>query len=169
MEEDTKIPNAATVTINKEDHTLAGMLRSCVFRLLATRYALLTHTSLAIHRQLLQLPNVLFAGYKVPHPLEPRFIIKIQTTSESTPIQAVQEACKALIITLSKMRDAFQKEFDTAKTMGASMGLENTAGAGQQEGYGGAAGNAAQGAMDEGLGGEAYEEGFQPGGFSEFI
>jgi len=28
VEEDTKIPNAATVTINKEDHTLAGMLRS---------------------------------------------------------------------------------------------------------------------------------------------
>lgn len=30
MEEDTKIPNAATVTINKEDHTLANMLRACV-------------------------------------------------------------------------------------------------------------------------------------------
>lgn len=28
--EDTKIPNAATITINKEDHTLANMLRSCV-------------------------------------------------------------------------------------------------------------------------------------------
>lgn len=28
--EDTKIPNAATLTINKEDHTLANMLRSCV-------------------------------------------------------------------------------------------------------------------------------------------
>jgi len=28
VEEDTKIPNAATITINKEDHTLANMLRS---------------------------------------------------------------------------------------------------------------------------------------------
>jgi len=147
VEEDTKIPNAATVTINKEDHTLAGMLRS----------------------QLLQLPHVLFAGYKVPHPLEPRFIIKIQTTSESTPIQAVQEACKALIVTLSNLREAFQKEFDTAKTMGASMGLENNAGQGEAYGAGAGAGQGAGNAMDEGLGGEAYEEGYQPGGFSEFI
>lgn len=30
VEEDTKIPNACTVTINKEDHTLANMLRGCV-------------------------------------------------------------------------------------------------------------------------------------------
>ena len=30
VEEDTKIANAATITINKEDHTLANMLRSCV-------------------------------------------------------------------------------------------------------------------------------------------
>lgn len=30
FDEDTKIPNAATLTINKEDHTLANMLRSCV-------------------------------------------------------------------------------------------------------------------------------------------
>lgn len=28
FDEDTKIPNAATLTINKEDHTLANMLRS---------------------------------------------------------------------------------------------------------------------------------------------
>lgn len=29
VEEDTKIPNACTVRINKEDHTLANMLRAC--------------------------------------------------------------------------------------------------------------------------------------------
>lgn len=28
VEEDTKIPNAANITINKEDHTLANMLRA---------------------------------------------------------------------------------------------------------------------------------------------
>lgn len=28
VDEDTKIPNAATITINKEDHTLANMLRA---------------------------------------------------------------------------------------------------------------------------------------------
>lgn len=128
----------------------------------------------ASHSQLLQLPDVLFAGYKVPHPLEPRFLLKIQTTSSSTPIQAVQEACKALIVTLSRMRDAFQREFDTAKTMGTSMGIDAAAAdaqtqQGQMQSLGAGMGNA----MDEGLGAGAadgaYEEGYQPGGFSEFI
>jgi DNA-directed RNA polymerase II subunit RPB11 len=62
--EDTKIPNAATFTINKEDHTLASMLRS----------------------QLLLNESVIFAGYKVPHPLEPKFILKIQTDGSETPV-----------------------------------------------------------------------------------
>jgi hypothetical protein len=53
--------------------------------------------------------------------------------------------------------------------MGASMGLENNAGQGEAYGAGAGAGQGAGNAMDEGLGGEAYEEGYQPGGFSEFI
>jgi len=47
-EQDTKVPNAAIFTINKEDHTIGNMVR----------------------QQLLKDPNVLFAGYKNPHPLE---------------------------------------------------------------------------------------------------
>lgn len=146
VEEDTKIPNAATLTINKEDHTLAGMLRS----------------------QLLMLPSVLFAGYKVPHPLEPRFIIKIQTTADSTPVLAVQEACKALIVTLSKLRNQVISELETARTIGASTGL----GVDDATTAGGAGG---QNALDEGLGGgaggvnEGYDEGMGGGGFGEFI
>lgn len=145
VEEDTKIPNAATIIINKEDHTLAGMLRS----------------------QLLQMEHVLFAGYKVPHPLEPRFLIKIQTDSESTPIQAVQEACRDLIQLLAKIRDELQKEFDTAKSMGTIAGpsavdVQNAFGQGN-------------GIMEEGLPGFAGglngygAENTQASGFSEFI
>ncbi|KAI7959200.1 hypothetical protein MJO28_002991 [Puccinia striiformis f. sp. tritici] len=96
IDEDTKIPNACTVTVNKEDHTLANMLRS----------------------QLLQSPYVIFAGYKIPHPLEPRFIIKVQTDGTHTPIQAIQEAVKSLILTLDKMRSLLQNEFRLAKTVG---------------------------------------------------
>ena len=43
MEKDTKVPNAAIFTINKEDHTLGNLLK----------------------HQLLKDPNVLFAGYRV--------------------------------------------------------------------------------------------------------
>lgn len=105
IDEDTKIPNACTITVNKEDHTLANMLRS----------------------QLLQLSYVIFAGYKVPHPLEPRFIIKVQTDGTHTPIQAIQEAVKSLILTLDKMRVALQNEFRLAKTIGVGeMMMGNT-------------------------------------------
>jgi len=31
------------------------------------------------HRQLLRDPQVLFAGYKVPHPLEHKFVLRVQT------------------------------------------------------------------------------------------
>lgn len=30
IQEDTKIPNAATIKVLKQDHTLANMLRACV-------------------------------------------------------------------------------------------------------------------------------------------
>ena len=63
MAMDTKVPNAATFTIQKEDHTLANVLRNSV---LANK-------------------NVIFCGYKVPHPLEPLFLLKIQTNGEISP------------------------------------------------------------------------------------
>ena len=62
-EQDTKVPNASIFTINKEDHTLGNLIRC----------------------QLLKDPNVLFAGYKNPHPLENKVVLRIQTTSDYTP------------------------------------------------------------------------------------
>jgi DNA-directed RNA polymerase II subunit RPB11 len=73
--EDTKIPNAATIKIVKQDHTLANMLRA----------------------QLLATPQVLFAGYKVPHPLQPYFLIKVQTDGSVTPTAVLETACTKLI------------------------------------------------------------------------
>lgn len=36
LEPDTKIPNAATLTLEKEDHTLGNMLRAYIPKLLVT-------------------------------------------------------------------------------------------------------------------------------------
>ncbi|XP_021739778.1 DNA-directed RNA polymerases II, IV and V subunit 11-like isoform X4 [Chenopodium quinoa] len=47
-ERDTKIINAASFTIEREDHTIGNILR------------------MQLHRD----PNVLFAGCKLPHPLQ---------------------------------------------------------------------------------------------------
>ncbi|KAI0312164.1 DNA-directed RNA polymerase [Amylostereum chailletii] len=87
--EDTKIPNAATVKILKQDHTLANMIRA----------------------QLLSMPQVLFAGYKVPHPLHPYFLVKIQTDGTITPVAVLEQACTKLIGTLSSLETKFKREF----------------------------------------------------------
>ncbi|KAF1765794.1 hypothetical protein GCK72_005747 [Caenorhabditis remanei] len=79
IEKDTKVPNAAIFTINKEDHTLGNMLKV----------------------QLLKDPEVLFAGYKNPHPLEHKILLRIQTTSQTTPADALTTAITDLVGELS--------------------------------------------------------------------
>jgi len=55
--------------------------------------------------------NVLFAGYKVPHPLHPYFLIKLQTDGSETPIKVLGQACTKLIGDLSSLEQKFQREF----------------------------------------------------------
>ena len=84
VEKDTKVPNAVVFTISKEDHTLANMLRS----------------------QLLKDPQVIFAGYKIPHPLENKVILRVQTAGHDySPIQAMENAIKDLIFEMDMLED----------------------------------------------------------------
>ncbi|XP_021739777.1 DNA-directed RNA polymerases II, IV and V subunit 11-like isoform X3 [Chenopodium quinoa] len=53
-ERDTKIINAASFTIEREDHTIGNILR------------------MQLHRD----PNVLFAGCKLPHPLQYKILVR---------------------------------------------------------------------------------------------
>jgi len=111
--EDTKIPNAATIKIVKQDHTLGNMLRA----------------------QLLTMPQVLFAGYKVPHPLHPYFIIKVQTDGTATPQEVLEQACTKLIGTISTLETKFKREFsykdvEGATTGGAAQGVDDPYGTG---------------------------------------
>ncbi|KAG9100090.1 DNA-directed RNA polymerase II core subunit [Ceratobasidium sp. 370] len=100
--EDTKIPNAATVKIVKQDHTLANMIRSVRAP---------THRA-RTNSQLLANEAVIFAGYKVPHPLEPYFIIKIQTNGAFTPSQVLLDACASLIRMITDIKTQFTTKFD---------------------------------------------------------
>ncbi|KAJ3414691.1 DNA-directed RNA polymerase II subunit RPB11-a [Chytridiales sp. JEL 0842] len=88
MLKDSKIPNAATFTVLKEDHTLGNILRM----------------------QLLKNPKVLFAGYKVPHPLEHTFVLKIQTTPDTTPMDVLQSEIMNLINEISAIKLKFENE-----------------------------------------------------------
>ncbi|XP_039292368.1 DNA-directed RNA polymerase II subunit RPB11 isoform X2 [Nilaparvata lugens] len=90
---DTKVPNAAIFTINKEDHTLGNMIRN----------------------QLLKDPNVLFAGYKLPHPLEHKFVLRIQTTAEHSPHDALMNAITDLVAELSLFEERFKEAIKEKK------------------------------------------------------
>ena len=56
---DTKVSNAGTFIVQKEDHTLGNTVR------------------MQLHRD----PNVVFAGYQVPHPSDNRIVIKVRDYS----------------------------------------------------------------------------------------
>ena len=53
-------------------------------------------------------PNVLFAGYKQPHPLEHKFILRIQTTTAYSPQDAMMNAITDLISELSLLEERFR-------------------------------------------------------------
>ena len=81
---DTKVPNAVTMVVEREDHTLGNILRM----------------------QLLEDREVLFSGYRVQHPLEPAIQVKVQTKSDNPgPVQAVDHA----LSTLSSRREILSR------------------------------------------------------------
>lgn len=137
--EDTKIPNAATIKIVKQDHTLGNMLRAFVVRCLVLSPA--TNTSRSFS-QLLAMPQVVFAGYKVPHPLHPYFQIKLQTDGTMTPQEVLEQACNKLIGTLATLETKFKREFSykDVETGGNAVGGANTGGQPGEDPYGTGAG-----------------------------
>mmetsp|Transcript_83628 Transcript_83628/g.125422 ORF Transcript_83628/g.125422 Transcript_83628/m.125422 type:complete len:112 (-) Transcript_83628:68-403(-) len=86
--QDRKIKNCAFFKIEREDHTLGNI----------------------IHSQLLKDENVLFCGYKRPHPLEHFIIVKIITTGKVLPIKVFDSALKDLYIEFSYLEDIFKEK-----------------------------------------------------------
>lgn len=73
---DTKVTNAGTFRLNKEDHTVGNLFRMQLLR---------DHS------------NVRFAGYIHPHPLVNYLDLKIQTTSSKVaPVEALSSAIEDL-------------------------------------------------------------------------
>ena len=87
MIKDTKVANAMTLVIEREDHTLGNMVRM----------------------QLLEDEDVTFSGYRVSHPLEPAIQLKVQTRNEHvTPVTAVQATLTALTGELDTLEERFK-------------------------------------------------------------
>jgi len=87
---DTKATNAGAFTVRKEDHTLGNVVRM----------------------QLLQDPHVVFAGYKVPHPLLNELVVKVRTDGTRTPQEVVVAACNHLLVSSLRIRNAFEDALD---------------------------------------------------------
>ena len=139
---DTKVPNAMTMVVEREDHTLGNILRMwvahhhctisprhfatatacrhCMSAHMSPRntpqhhitpqlYARLTSAAACRGRQLLEDKEVLFSGYRVPHPLEPAIQVKVQTRSDNPgPVQAVHTAIDNLKSELDEFTQRFQ-------------------------------------------------------------
>lgn len=50
-------------------------------------------------------PHVIFAGYKVPHPLEHSFVLKVQTDRTTTPTETLQRGVDQIIGDLSLLEE----------------------------------------------------------------
>ena len=50
---------------------------------------------------------MLFAGYKVPHPLEYEFLLKIQTTPDTTPLDVLKREISNLTEEFNSLRNKF--------------------------------------------------------------
>ncbi|XP_063716063.1 DNA-directed RNA polymerase II subunit RPB11-like [Symsagittifera roscoffensis] len=86
VQKDTKVPNAAHFTLNREDHTVGNLITN----------------------QLLKDPCVIFAGYRQPHPLENSVVIRVQTTPGRTPHDAFKEAVSDLLSEMSLIEERFK-------------------------------------------------------------
>lgn len=85
----TGVPNTAIFTFNKEDHTLGNLLS----------------------QRLLKYDQIIFAAYKVPHPLFAMFELRVQTDGTITPKEAVIRCCRDVVQDLQKLNDSFQQEW----------------------------------------------------------
>ncbi|KAF2221597.1 DNA-directed RNA polymerase [Elsinoe ampelina] len=90
---ETRVPNATLFTFRKEDHTLANLLRA----------------------RLLTSPKVLFAAYKVPHPLFANFELRVQTDGSISPKDAVVQACADIVQDLQRLDQNFDTEWEIKK------------------------------------------------------
>lgn len=61
-----------------------------------------------MNRQLHRDGNVLFAGYKLPHPLQYKIIVRVHTSSQSSPMQAYNLAINDLDKELDHLKAAFE-------------------------------------------------------------
>jgi DNA-directed RNA polymerase II subunit RPB11 len=71
----------------------------------------LKNKKISCFRQLLKDPQVIFAGYKCPHPLEHKVVLRVQTTPDYSPTEALRNAITDLLSEMSLLDERFKVSF----------------------------------------------------------
>lgn len=61
-----------------------------------------------VFSQLLRDDHVLFAGYRMPHPLKHHVVLKVQTNEKSNPSRALHDTINERITELTLLRERFE-------------------------------------------------------------
>ncbi|KAF1744607.1 hypothetical protein MXB_2734 [Myxobolus squamalis] len=83
---DPRVSNYGVFTFKKEDHTIANVLQA----------------------QLLLSDEVKFAAYKIAHPFDHEFTLRVQTTSNTTPVEAMLKAVRVLMRDVDIITEQFE-------------------------------------------------------------
>lgn len=78
-------PTNLTVVLHEEDHTIGNSLKHIIC----------------------QMPDVEFCGYNVPHPLEDKIVMRVQTNNDVSAIKVFTEALGQLQSVFASIRDKF--------------------------------------------------------------
>ncbi|KAF2657363.1 RBP11-like subunits of RNA polymerase [Lophiostoma macrostomum CBS 122681] len=87
--DETRVPNTAVFTFNKEDHTLGNLL------------------SQRLHKY----PYIQFSAYKVPHPLFATFELRVTTDGSISPKDAIIKCCRDIVQDLETLSRSFTTEW----------------------------------------------------------
>ncbi|KAF0429068.1 DNA-directed RNA polymerases I and III subunit RPAC2 [Gigaspora margarita] len=89
-----KDPTSLTFSISGEDHTLGNALR----------YVITLKIRLSIRSRS---PEVEYCGYSIPHPSEDKLNIRIQTTENTTAIEAMRKGLEDLKTICDHIKETF--------------------------------------------------------------
>jgi DNA-directed RNA polymerase II subunit RPB11 len=83
-----------------------------------------------LRARLLSTPHVLFAGYRVPHPLFHNFELRVQTDGAVTPSEAIITCCTDIMRDLNTMQREWTKEMELHRMVkdGANNGERGNGG-----------------------------------------
>ena len=88
FEKDTRLPNAGTFVILREDHSIGNLMRT------------------QLHKD----ESVTFAGYRIPHPLESKLLVKLSTNGSKSPVVAAKDSITQLKYQISGLNQSFSRE-----------------------------------------------------------